>query len=276
MTAASIDVNHVVISVEKLTKKLGAGRDVVILEVWRDGPGDGQDRLPGARTVTLSTDLVGPRTADSGNLPLPTPEQIQEAVRRWGVNNGSIVVAYSPENPALAARAWWTLKWAGVPDVRVLDGGPSEWVDAGGELAAGTAAPVAGDFTVRTGSLPVLDAEQASALARSGALLDARNIDAYTGTSGGGHIPGAHSLPAGELVDPAGRLHPDEELRDRYAAVGADSTAPVGAYCGGGTSATLTVLALAKLGITAALYPGSFSAYSADAQRPVATGAQAG
>lgn len=183
MTAASIDVNHVVISVEKLTKKLGAGRDVVILEVWRDGPEDGQNRLPGATVVTLSTDLVGPRTADSGNLPLPTPEQIQEAVRRWGINTGSIVVAYSPENPALAARAWWTLKWAGVPDVRVLDGGPSEWVDAGGELAAGTAAPVAGDFTVRTGSLPVLDAEQASALARSGTLLDARNIDAYTGAS---------------------------------------------------------------------------------------------
>jgi thiosulfate/3-mercaptopyruvate sulfurtransferase len=163
-----------------------------------------------------------------------------------------------------------------VPDVRVLDGGTDDWVRAGGELVGDEPAPAAGTFTVSIGALPTLDADQAASLARAGALVDARNAEAYAGASGGGHIPGARSLPAGQLVDGQSRLLGDDQLRVRLTAVGADGTRPVGAYCGGGTSATLTVLGLAKLGITAALYPGSFSAYSSDPHRPVVSGTEEG
>lgn len=276
MTAASVDLNRIVITGQELRTKIESGRDVVVLEVWRERRPDGQARIPGARTVALTADLVGTPSPAEGNLPLPTAEQLQEAVRRWGINADSIVVAYSEENPALAARAWWTLRWAGVPDVRVLDGGTDGWVRAGGDLVDDEPAPVTGTFSVTIGALPTLDADEAASLARAGTLVDARNADAYTGAAGGGHIPGARSLPAGELVDERSQLLGDELLRARLAAVGADGSAPVGAYCGGGTSATLTVLGLAKLGITAALYPGSFSAYSSDPLQPVVTGTESG
>ncbi|MGU3502134.1 sulfurtransferase [Mycobacterium sp. C31M] len=276
MTAAAIDADRLVIVAEKLRRKREAGRDVVVLEIWRDGRREGLGRIPGARAVALTTDLVGAASASAGNLPLPTADQIQDVVRRWGIHAESIVVVYSPENPALAARAWWTLTWAGVPDVRVLDGGVDEWVAAGGELADDEPAVDAGTFTVSTGALPTLDTEQAAALARSGVLVDARGSDAYRGSTGGGHIPGARSLPAGDLVADRSRLLGDDGLRSALSAVGADGTRSIGAYCGGGTSATLTVLALAKLGITAALYPGSFSAYGSDPARPVAAGDEPG
>jgi thiosulfate/3-mercaptopyruvate sulfurtransferase len=274
VTATPVHVDHIVISAEKLRRKIAAGRDVVVLDVRRDAAGNqGHARLPGAHAVTLTTDLVGPQAPGSGNLPLPTDAQIQDAVRRWGVNAESVVVAYSQEHPALAARAWWTLKWAGVPDVRVLDGGTAEWSAAGGSLDTDPAEVAEGTFAVRTGSLPTLDAAGAAAVARSGVLLDARAAEGYAGTSGGGHIPGAVSLPVDRLLGQDGRLTDNEELR---ALPGADGQVPVGAYCGGGTSATLTVLALAKIGVTAALYPGSFSAWSSDSTRPVVTGAEAG
>jgi thiosulfate/3-mercaptopyruvate sulfurtransferase len=274
MTTAPVQVNHLVITAEKLRKKIGAGRDVVILDVRRSADGhQGQARLPGSHAVTLTADLVGPVTPDSGNLPLPTQEQIQDAVRRWGINADSIVVAYSQENPALAARAWWTLKWAGVPDVRVLDGGPAQWQAIGGELVTDTAEGAAGTFVARTGALPTLNADQAAALARSGLLLDARNTVGYTES---GHIPGAVSLPLDRLTGGDGRLLDDDELRRLYGVAPADEQGLVGAYCGGGTSATLTVLGLAKIGITATLYPGSFSAYSSDPARPVVVGNQPG
>lgn len=271
-TATGVDVRRLVIGADELRTELSAGSDVVVLEVWRDDAGAGRPRIPGARTVALTVDLVGTPSAASGNLPLPSAEQIQEVVRRWSINPGSIVVAYSPEHPALAARAWWTLTWAGVPDVRVLDGDAAHWT---GPPAAHTP-PGTGTFTVRIGSLPTLDTEEAAALARSGVLLDARALTAYVGESGGGHIPGAVSLPAGAVVDDDGRLADDEHLRERYRTAGVEQNTVVGAYCGGGTSATWVVLSLAKIGITAALYPGSFSAYSADGDRPVATGPDRG
>lgn len=116
----------------------------------------------------------------------------------------------------------------------------------------------------------MLDTGDAGDLARSGLLLDARAADAYAGVSGGGHIPRAVSFPATSLaVD--GLVKTDEELHELFTGVGVAS-APAGVYCGGGTSASLEILALARLGITAALYPGSWSAWSSDPSRPVATG----
>ncbi|MFC8528872.1 sulfurtransferase [Nocardia sp. NPDC057227] len=267
----AVGTGDVVISAEQVRAELEAERPVVILAVRREGEAD-ERRLPGAVPVSLTRDLVGEKTKHSGNHPLPTDEQVQDAVQRWGIDTDSLVVVYSTENPALASRVWWTLRWAGVPDVRYLDGGLEAWEAAGGELSSAAPVERSGTFTVTTGSLPVLDTEQAGELARSGVLFDARGADAYAGEPQGGHIPGAISVAASRNLDPDGRLASSETLRELYAQVNADT--PVGAYCGGGTAATLDVLALARLGITAALYPGSFSAWTSDPARPVVTGVQ--
>jgi len=280
MTSTPTALQQVVITAEKLRRKLDAGRDVVVLEVSREPRGveqDGAGHLPGAHQTSLSTHFAGPRSAGSGSFPLPTEDQLQSDVRRWGVTADSIVVVYSRENPALAARAWWTLRWAGVPDVRYLDGGADAWVAAGGDLSTQPPAEANGTFRVAVGSVPSVDTGAVGALAREGVLLDARGPDAYQGDgAGGGHIPGAVNLPGTANLAPDGRLKDDDELRELYRAAGVDGRTPVGAYCGGGVAAALDVLALARLGITAALYAGSFSAWSADPDRPVVTGGAPG
>jgi thiosulfate/3-mercaptopyruvate sulfurtransferase len=64
-------------------------------------------------------------------------------------------------------------------------------------------------------------------------------------------------------------------LRARFNALGVNGTQRVGVYCGSGNAAAHKIAALNAVGIEAALYVGSWSAWSADPARPVAIGYEA-
>jgi thiosulfate/3-mercaptopyruvate sulfurtransferase len=87
-----------------------------------------------------------------------------------------------------------------------------------------------------------------------------------------GHIPGARSSPTTENLDAEGRFREADQLRTAFAAVGVTAGTDVGVYCGSGVTAAHEVFALERAGITAALYPGSWSEWITDPERPVATG----
>ncbi|MFD8386315.1 sulfurtransferase [Streptomyces sp. NPDC059679] len=236
--------------------------------------------LPGAVYVDLEAELAGPAGA-AGRHPLPDLSIFAAAMRRAGVRADRRVVAYDGGQGWAAARAWWLLRWAGHPSVRVLDGGLAAWTGHDGPLSTETTTPPEGDFEPRPGALPLLDADGAAALARRGLLLDARAAERYRGEVEpidpvAGHIPGAVSAPTMENVTPEGRFLPADRLAERFAGLGATEEAEVGVYCGSGVSAAHQVLALAVAGVPAALYVGSWSEWSADSTRPVATGPDRG
>ncbi|MFG3498203.1 sulfurtransferase [Streptomyces sp. NPDC047928] len=256
-----------------------AARTPVVLDVrWELGGPPGRPayeagHIPGAVYVDLDADLAGPPGA-AGRHPLPDPEVFGAAMRAAGVSAGSPVVVYDGGQGWAAARAWWLLRWTGHTDVRVLDGGLAAWR---GALSTRVPVPVPGDFTPRPGALPLLDAEGAGALARSGLLLDARAAERYRGDVEpidpvAGHIPGAASAPTTENVAEDGRFLPAEALAARFRELGAGDATEVGVYCGSGVSGAHEVLALEIAGIRAALYAGSWSEWSRDPSRPVATG----
>jgi thiosulfate/3-mercaptopyruvate sulfurtransferase len=246
-------------------------------------PGHGEyakGHIPGARYVDLDAELAAP-PGPRGRHPLPDPEDFAAAMRRAGVDRDRDVVVYDDWTGWGPARAWWLLRWAGHQRVRVLDGGLAAWTAAGQPLSTEEPAPGDGDFTASPGAMPLLDADQAAGLARRGLLLDARAGERYRGETEpidriAGHIPGALNAPTTANVAPDGRFLPTAELAARFAALGAHPTAEVGVYCGSGVSAAHEILALAAAGIPAALYPGSWSEWSADPSRPVATGADPG
>jgi thiosulfate/3-mercaptopyruvate sulfurtransferase len=229
--------------------------------------------IPGAVFVDLDRDLCGPPGA-GGRHPLPHPEALQAALRAAGVQAGHPVVVYDGGDSVAAARAWWTLRWAGHDAVRVLDGGYPAWLAAHGPVTSAAPTVQRGDFTVRPGSLPVLSADEAGELAREGVLLDARVPQRFRGETEpidrvAGHIPGARNLPYPELVNEDGTLRP--------AAIEsvAGYEGPVGAYCGSGVTAAHTVLALHAAGRDdTALYVGSWSHWITDPARPIAVDTQ--
>jgi thiosulfate/3-mercaptopyruvate sulfurtransferase len=232
--------------------------------------------IPGAVFCDLDRDLAGP-PGEGGRHPLPIVEDFQASMRRLGVEDGRPVVAYDGGDGAGSARAWWCLRYFGHRDVRVLDGGYQAWLDAGQPTSTAQPPRQDGDFTARSGGMPTLDRDGAAALAKDGVLLDARTPERYRGEDEpidpvAGHIPGAINAPVIESMT-AGRLRSSEELRERFAALGAVGSTAVGAYCGSGVTAAQLVLALHITGVPAALYVGSWSNWITDPSRPVATGA---
>lgn len=269
-----------IIAASELESDLNGPKPPVLLDVrWSLGGPPGRPsyeagHIPGARYVDLDTALAGPPGA-AGRHPLPEPAVFGAAMRAAGVSAGRDVVAYDGGQGWAAARCWWLLRWAGHLSVRVLDGGLGAW--DGRPLTQEEPEVTEGDFEPVPGSMPVLTADEAAALARRGVLIDARAAERYRGDVEpvdpvGGHIPGAVSAPATGNVTPAGTLLPPAELAARFRAVGADGSAEVGVYCGSGVSAAHEVLALEQAGVRAALYAGSWSEWTADPARPVATG----
>ena len=269
---------------------MGANPPVVLDVRWRLGGPPGREdyergHLPDAVYLDLDTELAGPPGA-AGRHPLPDPETLQRALRAAGVRAGRPVVVYDADNGSIAARAWWLLRWAGHGQVAVLDGGFAAWSGEGRPVDTAVPEPEPGDFTVRPGGMPVLDAAGAAGRARDGVLLDARAPERYRGDvepidARAGHIPGAVNAPFAGHVDEDGRWQPPARLAERFAATGVAGGRPVGAYCGSGVTAASVVLALEVSGVTSAaapadLYVGSWSEWSGDPDRPVATGADPG
>ena len=272
------------ISVSELRRR--ADRPALLDVRWALGDPHGHEHyldghLPGAVYVDLDTELSAPPSAAGGRHPLPALADLQDAARRWGLREGGAAVLYDAVGGISAARGWWLLRWAGVRDVALLDGGLAAWTAAGLELERGELVPERGDVGLRAGAMAVLDGDEAGALARRGLLLDARSGERYRGElepvdSRAGHIPGAHSAPTAENLDADARFLAPDELRRRFAALGAAPGVQIGVYCGSGVSAAHEIAALALAGYDAALYPGSWSAWSADPARPAAQGDQPG
>ena len=269
----------VLITATELAARIESAEPLTILDVrWQLTEPDGraayeQGHIPGAVYVSLEDELSDHAVSGRGRHPLPSGRALEAAARRWGIRQGVPVVVYDDWNRAGSARAWWVLTAAGIPEVRILDGGLSAWSDA---LENGTVTPEPGDVTVPyedlyAGALPTLTAGQLTAPGLT--LLDARAPERYRGDVEpidpvAGHIPGAMNVPSTSLLADDGTFLADSASARVY------GDGAIGAYCGSGVTASVVVAALAASGVTAALYPGSWSEWCSDPARPVARGPQ--
>jgi thiosulfate/3-mercaptopyruvate sulfurtransferase len=279
---------QVLITAAELADLIRAGDPVTILDVrWRLDQPDGratylQGHIPGAVYVSLEDELSDHMITGRGRHPLPSGRSVEAAARRWGIREGVPTVVYDDWNRAGSARGWWVLTAAGLADVRILDGGLSAWRSAGGSLATGPVTPPAGNAKTRhddlyTGALPTLTAQQVGAADVT--LLDARAPERFRGEVEpvdpvAGHIPGAKNLPSSDLLAVDGTFLGEGELSRLLSDVGIERGGRVGAYCGSGVTATITLAALATMGYAPALFPGSWSEWSSDSSRAVARGSE--
>jgi len=233
-----------------------------------------QAHLPGARFVDLHTQLAAPSDSGGGRHPLPTVDQFVDALQALGIAPRTFVVAYDSMGGAIASRLWWMLRSIEHGRVAVLDGGYQAWAGAGHPVTADQPEVVATEYPRPPDWTGIVEADavaQSSEL--GGAIIDARDPSRFRGENEpidarAGHIPGAINRFHGDTLDDTGLHRPMPELVELFTGVGTNSIV----YCGSGVTACHDLLAMSTIGLTGRLYPGSWSEWSSDPDRPIATG----
>lgn len=278
-----------ILSVEDLRRLIGDAADVLLLDCEFDlgDPDKGRSlyhegHLPDARYLDLERDLSGEVTGTNGRHPLPARTAFAATMRGLGLKAGQQVVLYDGNGGIYAARAWWMLRWLGHAAVAVLDGGRQAWIDAGLPVESGEPRPAReGDFTMGEPLVgPPVSADQLMANLDGGALqvIDARDAQRFAGAphaldTVSGHIPGASNRFYRDNLDEAGRFRSAEELAGAFtAALAGKPPEQAVLQCGSGVTACHNALAMEIARLPGArLYPGSWSEWTSDPSRPVAT-----
>lgn len=227
--------------------------------------------IPGAILVGLEDWVSGPATSSEGRHPFPSPEEFARGLASVGIDETTPVIVYDDLLGMVAGRLVWMLRILG-QDAALLDGGLANY---SGALESGTVAVEPKQCIERPWPIErLLDSDQiAAAIAAGVSTADARGADRYRGEVKGldaraGHIPDALNLPFSGNLDENGLFLSAAKLTERFVSLG-DS--PV-MHCGSGVSACHNLLALERAGVTdARLYPGSWSAWSSDLNREIAT-----
>jgi thiosulfate/3-mercaptopyruvate sulfurtransferase len=182
------------------------------------------------------------------------PAAWAERLGAVGIDGKTPVVIYDNNNFLDAARMWYILRFWGIDDVRLLNGGFAAWVKADGKqqqeattrTATITLAPHNDRLATKQNILDILKSKQDQ-------ILDARSFGEFCGTVAkaerGGAIPGAVHLEWSDVLDKkTQRFRSAEELTKLFEDTGVDLDKPAVTYCQSGGRASVLAFSLELMG----------------------------
>ncbi|HUR16686.1 MAG TPA: sulfurtransferase [Candidatus Limnocylindrales bacterium] len=258
---------------------------VRFLEVDVDTASYDNGHLPGAVGLNWTTQLN-----DTIRRDLASRDELQSLLRAAGINDHTLIVIYGDNDNWFAAWAYWQLKYHGIDNVRLLNGGRKKVEAAGLPLTTDVASHAAGNITVPEGTNENLRAYRDAVLnnASNGnrALVDVRSPEEFRGELAApahlpqeraqrkGHVPGAANIPWAKAVAEDGTFRSDEELAELYGARGITPDKEIVVYCRIGERSSHTWFVLRELlGYpTVRNYDGSWTEYGSLVGAPIEVG----
>jgi len=213
--------------------------------------------IPGAALLDWKKDMNDPVTRD-----ILSKDQLEDVLGRLGVGRETKIVLYGDFNNWFAAFAYWTLKYYGVQNIVLMNGGRKKWLAEDREVTKDvpsfprTTYKITGsNESIRT----YLDYVKQSLGRKDKVLVDVRSPAEFTGeitappeypnehAQRGGHIPGAVNIPWSQAVKEDGTFKTAQELAQLYGAKGVTADKEVITYCRIGERSSFTWFVLKYL-----------------------------
>jgi thiosulfate/3-mercaptopyruvate sulfurtransferase len=241
--------------------------DVILLHVGEKADYD-TGHIPGAQFAEMH-DFAAPSTPGGATLEMPDPDALRTKLAAFGISNTShVIVYYGKDWVSPATRIIFTLDYAGLDHVSLLDGGRAAWVKDGHSLSTETPAAKTGKLRPIKTRATIVDADfvKSHTAAQGFAVIDGRAAVFYDGVQEGGprdhraagHIAGARSVPFESVFGDDLTLKSPEELTALFAKANVKPGDTVIGYCHIGQQATAMLFAARTLGHPVLLYDGSF------------------
>ena len=237
--AMARDINPVV-DVSWLAANQGNSRLVIMdmrkVEDYKAG------HIPGAVDVVGAGVYVKNGTI---NNEVPAADDLTDTLQAAGINADSLVVVVESDSGRFtwATRVGWTLKYAGLDNVAILDGGYAAWTKAGQAVQTDPVVAKQGNFVVHF--VPTDFADKAYVLsATNDQIVDTRNYDTYFGitkqgfVAQAGHFPGAWPLPNNWILNSDGLVKSAADLEAIATKLGLDKNVETITYCDSGVFAS--------------------------------------
>jgi thiosulfate/3-mercaptopyruvate sulfurtransferase len=241
--------------------------------------------LPGAVGFNWETQLNDPKKRD-----LVSHEDLEALLRAAGVSDNTTIAFYGDNNNWFAAWAYWQLRYQGLDNVKLIDGGRKKIESSGLPLTTDAPRHAPGNITVPRDTRDELRIYRDEVLASIGkpgrGLVDVRSPEEYRGELAApahlpqeaaqrkGHIPGAANVPWSTAVADDGTFKPIAELREIYGGKGLVANSEIVAYCRIGERSSHTWFVLSELlGYpNVRNYDGSWTEYGSLVGAPIEVG----
>ena len=275
----------ILVSPQALNDLIHQGQRYTLLaSLWGTGEYDGAQQfqslhIPTAQYCDTAGALAGLPGSRDGRNPMPDPKLLQKHFETWGLRQDRPVIVYDEGRGLFAGRAWWILRWAGVQDVHILDGGFANWRRHKLPTLTGP-----GNISVETDQIinpqPQMVATIEDVKAHTGILLDTREANRFAGRRENldlkaGHIPGAINIPQRDFHHADRTWKSKEEISALFqqAGINKDNVKDTIVYSGSGNHSALALAAMEWIGLTGARhYVGGWSQWSANPVNPVERG----
>jgi thiosulfate/3-mercaptopyruvate sulfurtransferase len=226
-----------VVSTDWLEQNLNKANLVMVdirkVEEYKEG------HVPNSINVFYGTWAIKKKGLDNE---LPEDDDILDVIGSSGIKKDSsvVVIGKTDTTPDLvnAPRVAWTLMYAGVPNVAVLDGGYNKWLKDKKPVSTEIAKPKGSEYKATPNKQLFATKEYVLSQIGKSTIVDTRMPDFFFGVSKldfvdrAGHIKGAVSLPSPWIFTKEGTFKAKEDLEAMAAGViGKDMAKQIIVYC---------------------------------------------